>query len=328
MPVIWPNRRTGNYYVTIKRKQICLGKDREAAEQRYHEIMANKEEVFANRDNVSGIIDDYLIWVKSNKSAATHKWYMMFLNSFKDHIGVKKFKELKPRDVSRWIDEVYGDKTDNTKFAAARCAKRMAKWAKDEGLVTINPIASWKNPGTPESREEFITQEQFNTLLPLARDNHLKDFMVCLWKLGARPQELRAAEISHYNPEKKIIILPRKKSKGKIKMRTIYLSVESNEIVKRLICERKTGHIFLNKNGQPWKTQAILNRFIRMRRQVDFHFSPYTFRHSFCMIALQSGLDTHTVSLLMGTSIKMIEKYYSHMHRNDDFLHAQLSLVG
>ena len=78
---------TQSWYVTIKRKQIPLGKDEEAAWQKYHELMASQEKLSSN-PTVAAICDAYLQWLLDHRSRATFDKARHYLSLFVKFIGI------------------------------------------------------------------------------------------------------------------------------------------------------------------------------------------------------------------------------------------------
>ena len=58
-PQPYVRKQTGSWYVQIGRKQILLGRDKETAFQRYHEIMANRGRSTVAYQSVAHLFDAY-----------------------------------------------------------------------------------------------------------------------------------------------------------------------------------------------------------------------------------------------------------------------------
>jgi len=327
MAKIYYRKFTKSYYVNVNGKQIALGKDKEDAERQFHQLMLNPQTASDRQTTVDHVIQDFLIWVQGNRSQRFYKWYKSFLLSFAKYTGTTKITDLKARELTRWVDVKFGKKTANTKNAAVRAVKQCFGWARAQNLIHDNPFTGVKAP-TSTSREHVLTQAQFDKLLTVITDQKLTDITICLWESGARPEELRIARSEWFNKKSRTITIPKALAKGKKKSRVILLSNKACEIVERLAAENPDGNIFTNSDGNPWQSQALLDRYKVIRKRVDFYVSAYVFRHSFATILLEQEVDIASVASLMGNKISTVEKHYSKIGRNLEYLHKQLGRKG
>lgn len=313
------------YYVQLGKKQIPLGKDKAEAHRLCHQILAGHRQL-PPTVTAARVIDEYLAWLSRNREASTYGWYKRHLESFVAFLGLNvRASELKPLHVTRWIDRDFAGQSDNTKNAAIRTVKRAFNWARKQGVIPSSPVSDVEMP-TPTPRETFITPDQFKILLPLVKDAPFRDYLTTLWETGCRPQEARIVEAANFNADRGIWLFERKKSKGKRKRRAVYLSPVALEITERLVAKYPTGPIFRNKLGQPWTKNALMHRFYRLRKEVDFPVHAYAFRHGFATAALARGVDPLRVALLMGhKDTRMLEWIYQHVDENDDHLRAGLN---
>ena len=91
------------WYVEVDGRQINLGKDREAAFQRYHAIMAAPPEVRPTHAIGTGeglklteLFDRFLDWVKQHRSPDTYVWYQYRLQRFADRFPDLTMGQLRP----------------------------------------------------------------------------------------------------------------------------------------------------------------------------------------------------------------------------------------
>lgn len=317
-------RQTGSWYVQVGKKQIPLGKDREEAFREYHQLLAGHSPL-PPAVPAARVIDEYLMWLSRNREQSTYEWYKRHLESFVTFVGLSlRASDLKPLHVTRWIDNKFDGQSDNSKNAAIRTVKRVFNWARKQGIIPASPIADVELP-TATPRETFITPDQYAALLPLVQDRAFRDLLTILWETGCRPQEARTVTASNFNEERGIWFFERKQSKGKRKRRIVYLNARALEITIQQVEQNPTGPILRNKLGKPWTKNAILCRFARLRKLVDFPVHAYAFRHGFATAALKRGVDPLRVALLMGhKDTRMLEWVYQHVDENDDHLRAGL----
>lgn len=104
---------------------------------------------------------------------------------------------------------------------------------------------------------------------------------------------------------------------------------EALVIVDRLAKQYKSGPIFRNRNGEPWKKDAIKCRFARLKEKLNTpELCATTLRHSYAHYQLTSGTDSHIVSKLMGHSTeKMLLERYGHVEQNPEFMANQANRI-
>jgi len=85
------------WYLQLGKRQIKLGKDKDAAWEEYHRLMEKRKKVEKTANmTVCAVLDLFLDWVKDWRSDGTYRWYTEHLNNFARHIG----EQLNPRG---WI---------------------------------------------------------------------------------------------------------------------------------------------------------------------------------------------------------------------------------
>lgn len=308
----------GWWYVQIrtgtKRHQVKLAKgkeNREAAETRWHEIMASKKEYqpapLVAADSVKALLDLFLANCHSELSKATADWYEHFLKSFAESVEDLSIQSLERKYVTKWLNEKNWSKS--TKAGAIQSLRTAMKWLSEEGHIRGNPLRGLR--GTRKaSRETMVSDDDFKKLIE-ATDGDFGMLLTFLRQTGARPQEARLAEVRHVDLPLRRIVFPASESKGKEHPRVIYLDDQAFEIVKAQ-CERfKTGRLFRSR-GRAWTRNAIRCRFRRLRTKVG-RFCAYNFRHTFATEALKK-LDPISVSVLMGHSDPTtLARVYQHL---------------
>jgi integrase len=188
----------------------------------------------------------------------------------------------------------------------------------------MSPIRHLDKP-LPKRREQFLTRAEFDTLLSVVKDRPFRDVLVFCWETGCRVQEVRVIESSHYKVDRGRIELPPALTKGKKRMRLIYLTPLAKEVVSRLALKHRTGPIFRNLDDAPWKAQAFNCRFCHIAEKVGVKYSLTSFRHSFATRLLEAHVDHIAVATLLGhKDATMLAQVYQHVGQRDDFLLVEL----
>lgn len=323
--------QTQSWYVQIGPKQIPLGKDKKAAFDKYHEIMAQRRKAEPSPDDtVHRIFNRYLDWCKDNRSPATFDKSRRHLKRFAQHIGPQlRITNLKKHHVQEWIDKDYVGKSSTYMNTAMTAVVTALNWALEFDYIDKNPIAGIRKPKR-RVREFFLPPEKWNEIVSSIRDREFRDYCTFGLSTGSRPQETRAVEARHYDRENSRLVFGREESKGKKQQRVIYLDDTAKEIVERLAKRYPTGVIFRNTKGRPWTKDAVNCRFRHLKKKFALpELCAYTLRHSFAYAKLASGVEPHFVSKLLGhTDGRMLETRYGHVEKNTALMLRKATQTG
>ncbi len=245
------------WYVEVRGKQINLGRDKEQAFKKYHQILAAEQDqqpvCFPDNALVVVLCDTFLGWVEKHRSAATYGWYQQRLQSFASIYATLTINELKPFHVQLWVDAMsIGQTTRRNYDRVIKCA---IKWSKQQGYINENPIAELEAPSA-ERREDTISPQQFEKMLTVIPCQNFRDLLTVSFETGCRPQEIRAVEARHFDAKNKLWLFPKSESKMKRKARVVYLTDKAVKICSRLAKLNPNGVLFTNANGKPWTSDA------------------------------------------------------------------------
>jgi len=267
----WFRKSTKTWYVQLDGRQVPLGKDKEQANRKYHELMSGRRGGHTIH-RVDELLDEYLEHVERNQAKGSYRLYRHYIRSFNATIPNKRVHDLCPHDVQRWLDST--DWNPTTRKIAAKTIKGAFNWAVRQGLITASPIAGLRVPAGL-SRDVLVSPEQWKVIVGKAK-GELLDILTFLRETGCRPQEGRIVEAGHVRGDH--IILPKMDSKGQKYNRVIWLTPTAQAIVERLSKLHPEGRLFWNKWGKPWTTGRLNERCQGLK--LDFHFFPYALRHT------------------------------------------------
>lgn len=327
-PTPWKRKQTGNWYIELGGKQINLGKDKELAFEEYHKLMTAKHQGRSiGNVTVRQILDAYWNWFKNSHKPSTVNHRTPVLQAFAKSVpATLKARQLKGHHVQKWLDKDYpgnGPTTLNTYIATIKAAMN---WAVSQGYIEFSPIAKMPKPRA-KIRQEFVPSDLWPKVLGLATDQEFKDFLTVMLSSGARPQEIVRFEAKHFDGNK--IVFDMQESKNEARSRVIFLAEDALEIIKRLVKERPSGVLFVNRKGKPWNKNSVTCRFRRLKEKLNMpKLCATTLRHSFAHHRLTSGQDALTVSTLMGhVDTRMISQRYGHLSANAAFLQEAANRV-
>ncbi len=310
----------GLWYIQIAGKQHNLGRctEEEAVERAVSLKKQLKNRPVVNSDSLAAIIDAFLEWVQNNRSVKTYGWFQYRLQRFVEKYPDMRASDLLPLHVTQWVDGYKFSVTSRRNYL--RAVKRCLTWATKQGYLTANPVANLEVPAA-ENRDRPVTPEVFEEFLTAVKRPQYRDLLKLAWLSGGRPQELIRAEARHLDVVNQRFVFPVKESKGKKKVRVVYLPGEALDIVKRLIDEHPEGRLLRNAHGTPWTTFAINCLMRRLGKKTGHWHALYDFRHGYATRMLKAGVDPVTVGVLMGhANPAMVASVYQHLSQSPLYL--------
>ena len=114
---------------------------------------------------------------------------------------------------------------------------------------------------------------------------------------------------------------------GKVEMKRLGYHVREEgiaELIPTLNPRRKSKGIELQKTEAELRCEAKAKLTKKLAMSLVPRYSLYAFRHSFATHALERGVDSVTVAILMGHSDpSMLAKVYQHLTQNPTFMLEQ-----
>jgi integrase len=265
---------------------------------------------------VSELIGHYLTWLKTNRSPCTNLSARRLIKLFTDELTPKiKVDALRPYHVTQVVAQnPQWSKSSQRDFIGA--VKRACVWGYEQGYIDSNPLQRLKPPAR-ENNEEFVTSEEFSSIIGLSPSREFRDVVTFAWETGIRPQEARLIEVGDLDVDQSIILLPKERAKGGKKARLIYLTPLALELAKAYAIGKKSGPLFLSPRGCRWQARNLHNHFKTLSRKTGKLFRFGHLRKGYATQALINGVDVITLSHLMGhTDTTMLAKHYAKVHKN------------
>ncbi len=219
-------------------------------------------------------------------------------------------------------------------------------WALSNGIVDDNPCLRVKK-SKPRKMERFLTREEAMRLqhvlqemeLEAALDPLFADMTRLLLLTGARKSEIKDLQWSEVDFERRLIRLPRERSKTGEKY--IPLSETALAILKRRRgpeTPRKSKHarvdvgslhkdrlVFPSRIGEG-PAQGLQKAWERVRRRADLDgVRLHDLRHSFASFAAADGASLFLIGKALGHTQSQTTERYAHLR--DDPLHAVAASV-
>lgn len=212
------------------------------------------------------------------------------------------------------------------------------------GIVSDNPCKNVTVPKNQSKEKEIYTPEEVNHILTLLNDEPLKYrafFNLAIYS-GFRRGELLGLEWKDVDFENNIISVRRTScytadrgvytdtTKTKMSQRTLKFPQEVMDLLKQLRDEQdnealkqgdkwiESDRLFTKENGEPQHpntTYTWLKRFCK-NNDIPFH-GLHSFRHLFCSLLVNQGVDIVTVSGALGHSnVATTSNIYCHILEN------------
>lgn len=317
------------WYVQIGKRQINLGRDKDAAFQKYHELMSQRGSLDRTLTLVAEVFDHYLQWLQDNRSPSTYSKTAHYLNVFMKELGTSfQIAKFGGMHVTRWI-ESRRDWTDTTKNDAATLIQRAFRWAAKRGYILCSPVEDVEGKPRKQRRETVFTPEQWAQIRAEVTDQQFGDLLDFLWATGCRPQEGRLLEARHVDLANGMAIFPPSEAKGGHNERVLFLPDSAVEICRRLSEQHPSGPIFLNKIDRPWTKDAMKCRFSRLQKKLGFPMCAYAIRHAYATEGLKKGIDSLILAQIMGHSdTSMLSRHYAHLARNPVYLRTVVEKIN
>jgi integrase len=281
---------------------------------------------------VEELRDAYLAWLARHRSPKNLRERTRHSRPFAEMFAGRRAASIEGKDVERftaWMRS-RGWAEDYVKKHHASIRAMYRKGVQKRWLPPCDPFALLEPIQVPAKvlrEEDLPTREEIQRLLDGAT-GLLKDLLVLYMHTGARTHELLEARVGDYSAATKTLCLSKHKRSNTLKEaapRLILLNDEADEVVRRLAGGRGLGEfLILNGRGKPYDSSSINGRFSKLRKSLGIRpeVTPYAFRHLMATDLLQAGVDSLVVAKLLGTSVMMLDRVYTHW-RTDALRRAQ-----
>ncbi|MBN2024266.1 MAG: phage integrase SAM-like domain-containing protein [Pirellulales bacterium] len=268
-PKPWFRKSTKTWYIQLDGRQVPLGKDKEEAHRKFHQLMGGRRSSGQTIRRVDELFDEFLEHVKQNQSKGSYRLYRHHIRSFNVTIQNKRVHDLCPHDVQRWVDGKKWNPT--TKRIAAKTIKIAFNWAVRQGLIASSPLAGLRLPAGL-SRDVLVSPEQWGQILEEA-DGEFRDLLIVMRETGCCPQEVRIFEAAQVRGDH--IILAKVDSKGTKYNRVVWLTPTAQAIIEQQVAKYPEGKLFRNSQGRPLSGKLLTVRCGEIAKKLGIKFFAY-----------------------------------------------------
>ena len=188
-------REGRDWFVQIEGKQHSLGRDKNDAFRRFHELMSKPKTPAVTDEHVACILDLFLEWTKSHRATTTYEWYRKRLQWFLKSIPPSaRVGQLRPYNVQQWLD-AHPNWSDTHKRGCIIAVQRAFTWATKMGYLQVSPFVHIEKPSATQ-RDVVNAKREFEQILAHVRDEEFRDLLIVSWEIGCRPQESLVVEVA------------------------------------------------------------------------------------------------------------------------------------
>ena len=309
-----------------------LGK-RKAKEWAENTIQELKELDTANIDMMDITFKDfynmYISDHKANLSPNSLVGYNYAFNSVKD-LHKLEMAKIKKIDIQRIFDNL--KLSNNSKYTLLARIKCMFNSAINEyEIINKNPCVSIKLEKTKTREKRALTQDELKDLLSKLKTNKtIRAYItsVLASKCGLRLGEILGLTWDKIDFKKREITIDKqwnildkknniygfKKLKSHNSYRTIPVSAEVIDILKEYKANYPisiTGRLINIKSSNSYS-----NVLIKIYRRMGYDISVHELRHTYTTNLIANGIDFKTAAMLIGDTVDMVMKVYSHVNKD------------
>ena len=244
-------------------------------------------------------------------SPATLVWYRRRLSSLSEFLGDVHAADVTTDDLRRWRGSVCKrGLAVHTLHGYVRAARRLFKWAEDEGKIGKSPARRLELPRLPRGQVRGIAPDDVGKILAVAAGCP-RDLAICwfLYSTACRVGGLVSLTLADLDLDRG---RARVCEKGN-KTRSVFLMPEAVEAMRAWLPSRAVtagdpqdalkgqGHVFLGRRGRltPSGVYQILRR-LAARAGVPAGWNPHNWRHRRLRDLQSAGMPLGLVSQIAG----------------------------
>lgn len=235
------------------------------------------------------------------------------LGNFAAHFGGQRVDQCLKADLGAWLVRNPQWRSNHTRKRCVASVVAAFSWA-EENLRTPHPYRRPRLELVTEPRRPMEAAEYVAVMRRASRA--LRRALFFLRRTGARTCEMRKLTWPMVSWEAGVAVLDEHKTRRKSRApRYIPLEPAVLRLLANLHRRRPPGstHVFLNCDGQPWKTAQVFARHFRRwadRLGLPKDVSPYCVRHAFTVAALEGGLGERQVADALGQADTRMVSWY------------------
>ena len=279
------------------------------------------------RDTIKAALESYLDDLREHGrvDAAKEAEWRFKKTVYSDPLADTSLERATKDDFREWRERQKPGREPRTLNRHVRSVVAALNYAVKEAGHVGNPMAWSLKPLADDVEDDgetaiFLTPEQRKALVDAATP-FAAAFLRGLELTGARPQELAAATVAHFDGEQ-IRLAHRKGKPPKLRVRHTVLGPEGIAFFEKQTVDKPPDSLIFTEDGETQWRRHMWARTVRAavkahnkeakgRERLPTGVGAYAMRHARISELLQiHGVDPLTVAAQTGTSLAMIEKAY------------------
>ena len=278
-------------------------------------IKMQKAEELSKRPTIENFYYEYKEYIKNTLSASYLKSVKLSFKILMEDFGKdKKLSEIGVKDAEDF--KIRRIKTAPKGYAVyLRTIRAAYNIAVDWELIPSNPFAKIKFRKAQKLKPLYLTEPQFNRILPLTSNSDLKNLFVVCFYTGIRLSEAINLRWRNIGLENKLLTIGDNEFTTKsAKQRIIPLCNQVMDVLRQSQMGKPDSFVFSKSNGFPFRKEYVSKKFKDISRKAgldeEIHF--HSLRHSFASNLAQKGVPIVTIKDLLGHSSIVTTQIYSH----------------
>lgn len=312
---------TNTWFVKIDGKAKQLGKKGATEEEARREweklkILIDAENTAANMatesKTVASYVTLYLTGIFCSIAQSTFTQKRNILNHFvRDH-GSTAITAITPATIRAWVE---GHQNWNATSQAVVYKVLNAFWVRlSENDVNYNPVKGVLNKPTAGVRGEniLIPDAEYFAVLDASKMPY-KAIWQILYHTGARPSEILSLTAEEVDLQRCEIVKVMHKTARKGKDRVILLPAAIMEVMYAAVATHPSGLLFRSIRGKQISASYLAGKLLAIKEKLGFtsKWTPYSYRHAFCVRHLERVKDIYTIAGWLGNTVAVCEKHYA-----------------
>jgi integrase len=322
-PWFWQARNA--WYVQVGGKQVKLHEEKKEADREFYRIMAAEGRLDPRQRQHMSVADacEALIANSQHLRAATFRLYTEKLGSFAGQFGGRRLDSVQPQEVIRWIRSYQGTRPERKPYGeASRCLlfryiKSFYKWARETGLIELDPFVRVPNPWRVMARDRGMTDHEYELVMMAPRlSPNFKELVEFIWNTGIRPGELVSLSARHMDAKRPIARFQPAEHKTGTKtgrQREIHFPADLWKRLQGYAEIHRKGPLLRKANGNPWTSKEVSCAWYRFAKTHGIECVLYQARHRFLTTLGESGVPLGRVAAIAGhSSVDVLLSTYYH----------------
>ena len=298
-------------------------------------VSANPPSVSAPPDELARALDAFLLDAEARQlSPNTIRFYRQQLQPFLAHL--QKEDITTPTAILAHHIRAYlvllqqrGLK-EHSVHAAARSLRAFCNFMKAEDLLTSNPMRKVRMPRLPKEIPPAFSQEDVTKLLAACTNVRDRAIVLFLLDTGCRAAEFIALDVEDIDLADGTVHI--RQGKGK-RERTTYIGDSTRTVVNAYLGQRKdkaAAPLWVSLTTGTRLTDSGLRLMLRRlgKRTGVKHCHPHTFRRTFALWSLRSGMNIYALQRIMGHSdLSILRRYLALTEQDLQTAHRRFGAV-